>query len=159
MCCQMVFFAVALCSSTYSLPMYWCDWKERGCLVVWLCAIKCNQNQRVPFMVRGIKMTKRKNALTSSPKCFMAYSNTPDAASGCCSLLLMLQYVTKKSFQTLLNTKPGKVHSLVQCSLWTMCRCHWRFSCVTINVYLQQLTYCRSTICTFSVIIHKCVVE
>lgn len=41
----------------------------------------------------GWKMEK---VLTSSPKCFMAYSRTPDAASGCCSLLLMLKEMTKQ---------------------------------------------------------------
>lgn len=34
--------------------------------------------------------------LTSSPKCFMAYSSTPAAASGCWSLLLMLEREEKK---------------------------------------------------------------
>lgn len=34
---------------------------------------------------------RNEKELTSSPKCFMAYSNTPEAASGCCSLLLMLR--------------------------------------------------------------------
>jgi hypothetical protein len=37
------------------------------------------------------KKREREKALTSSPKCFMAYSNTPEAASGCWSLLLMLR--------------------------------------------------------------------
>lgn len=55
---------------------------------------------------------EKKKTLTSSPKCFMAYSNTPDAASGCCSLLLMLQEVTKAqtSFKTLLNTLKKKLN-------------------------------------------------
>lgn len=58
------------------------------------------------FMVGGKR--EGKTWLTSSPKCFMAYSSTPDAASGCCSLLLMLQNTTKFNSLTLfeLETEP-----------------------------------------------------
>lgn len=49
--------------------------------------------------------SKRSKSLTSSPKCFMAYSNTPAAASGCCSLLLMLG--KQKEEVVTLNTLSG----------------------------------------------------
>ena len=45
---------------------------------------------------RWIQKITDDQTLTSSPKCFMAYSRTPDAASGCCSLLLMLRQTRPK---------------------------------------------------------------
>lgn len=57
------------------------------------CQSERKPGTRFSFFFSGWKMEK---VLTSSPKCFMAYSRTPDAASGCCSLLLMLKEMTKQ---------------------------------------------------------------
>lgn len=78
------------------------------------------------FGGRG-KKKKKKNTLTSSPKCFMAYSSTPEAASGCCSLLLMLedknkvQLFSPKGTQTKVDSSRGDLLF----NMWRTCGYCW----------------------------------